>query len=360
MIEGGQNSSGAVLNTAEVYDPSAQTFTLLTAPMTTARSSHQGLTLPYNGKVLIAGGTSAGAPVAANELYDPITGAFVANEPMSIARDAFAASFFAVPAVGQVLMSGGKDASGHALAMSEMFAYPTIRTDKSDYAPGSPVTITGTGWAPGETVGIQIQETDSDDTFLSDTADSTGSFTDTNYYIQDTDGGVKFLMTASGQSSGQTAQYKFSDEVNGVNIQPGNLTVVAGQTSPPDTITVINTNCSGTLAVDTTNASAPFLPDGTVVTFNPGGTTTTSGGATSAIGTFTAGSSTTVTLRVPCATTPRSIKYGFGILATGTGGAASCAGTSQASGGATTDCDRSGCVRGADADGDANQHRDRD
>src|SRR6202040_236287 len=135
-----------------------QTFTTLSVHMITARSGHVGLTLPYNGKVLIAGGTSAGAPVAANELYDPITGAFVANEPMSIARDAFAASFFAVPAVGQVLMSGGSDASGKALAMSEMFAYPTIRSDKPDYSPGSPVTITGTGWAPGETVTVQIQE----------------------------------------------------------------------------------------------------------------------------------------------------------------------------------------------------------
>ena len=171
--------------------------------MNTARSGHVGVTLPYNGKVLIAGGTSAGQPVTDDEVYDPITSTFVANEPMSIARDESAANFFALPAVGQVLMSGGADASGNPLALTEMYAYPTIRTDKSDYPPGSPVTITGAGWAPGETVTIQIQESDSDDTFLTDTADSTGSFTDTSYLIEDTDGGVQFLMTATGQTSGQ-------------------------------------------------------------------------------------------------------------------------------------------------------------
>ncbi len=60
---------------------------------------------------------------------------------------------------------------------------------------------------------IQIQETDSDDTWLTDNADSTGSFTDTSFSIQDNDGGVKFVMTATGQTSGETAQYRFTDSV---------------------------------------------------------------------------------------------------------------------------------------------------
>ena len=99
--------------------------------MNTARSGHVGVTLPYNGKVLIAGGTSAGQPVTDNEVYDPITSTFVANEPMSIARDEFAANFFALPAVGQVLMSGGADASGTSAGADRDVPYPTIRTDKA-------------------------------------------------------------------------------------------------------------------------------------------------------------------------------------------------------------------------------------
>src|SRR5260370_9760342 len=95
----------------------------------------------------------------------------------------------------------------------------------------------GAGWAPGETVTTQIQETDTDDTFLSDTADSSGAFSDTNFSIQDTDGGVKFLMTATGQSSGQTAQYKFTDTVTSVTVSPTNNNVADGSTSSNYNIT---------------------------------------------------------------------------------------------------------------------------
>ena len=183
--------------------------------MITPRSGHIGLTLPYNGKVLIAGGTSDGAPVTANELYDPVTGTFVANEPMSVARDEFAANFFALPAVGQVLMSGGVDSTGTPLALTETFSYQTIRTDKPDYPPGSPVIIYGAGWAPGETVLIEIQQSNNENEEFSDTADSTGSFTDyNNFEISDTDGGVVFQMTATGQTSGLTAQDRFTDSVS--------------------------------------------------------------------------------------------------------------------------------------------------
>ena len=121
LIEGGQDATGADLDTAEAYDPATASFTTLAAQMITPRSGHVGLTLPYNGKVLIAGGTSDGQPVADNELYDPVTGTFVANDPMSVARDEFAANFFALPAVGQVLLSGGVDSTGTPLALTETF-----------------------------------------------------------------------------------------------------------------------------------------------------------------------------------------------------------------------------------------------
>ncbi|MGA9723929.1 MAG: kelch repeat-containing protein, partial [Candidatus Binatus sp.] len=267
LVEGGQGAGGTDLNTAEVYDPVAQTFTMLAAQMITPRSGHVGVTLPYNGKVLIAGGTSAGQPVAENELYDPVAGTFVANEPMSVARDEFAANFFALPAVGQVLMSGGADASGNPLALSEMYSYQTIRTDMADYPPGSPVTIYGAGFAPGETVTLQIQETDTDDTWLTDTADSTGSFTDNSFMIQDNDGGVKFLMTATGATSGLTAQYRFTDalHVSGVTVgaQSPSFVTTPGAATYPISIT---TSGSGTLS---TTLSVSGLPTGATGAFVP-------------------------------------------------------------------------------------------
>ena len=46
LIEGGQDATGADLDTAEAYDPATASFTTLTAQMITPRSGHVGLTLP--------------------------------------------------------------------------------------------------------------------------------------------------------------------------------------------------------------------------------------------------------------------------------------------------------------------------
>ena len=239
LIEGGQDATGVDLDTAEAYDPATASFTTLNAQMITPRSGHVGLTLPYNGKVLIAGGTSNGQPVADNELYDPVTGTFVANDPMSVARDEFAANFFALPAVGQVLLSGGVDSTGTPLALTETFSYQTIRTDKQDYPPGSPVIIYGTGWAPNETVLIEILQSNDENEEFSDTADSNGAFTDyNNFEISDADGGVVFQMTATGQTSGLTAQDRFTDSVSSVSLGSTSETVTAGGTTGDYGVTV--------------------------------------------------------------------------------------------------------------------------
>src|SRR6202046_5410923 len=185
LIAGGQDANGHDLDTAEEFDPTTDRFTTLTAQMITPRSGHVGVTLPYNGKVLIAGGTSGGTIVSENEVYDPVSGTFVANEPMSVARDEFAANFFALPNVGQVLMTGGVDSSGEPTALTEMFSYPTIRTDKQDYPPGSPVIIYGTGWTPGEQVDTIIAGSNGENDVETDTADSSGSFSDYNFEIGD-------------------------------------------------------------------------------------------------------------------------------------------------------------------------------
>lgn len=90
---------------------------------------------------------------------------------------------------------------------------PTIATDKPDYAPGEVVTITGTGWQPGETVTIVLHEdpfTHEDRTLFA-TADGSGSFTNSDYSPQEHDIGVSFTAAAIGQASGWTAETTFTD-----------------------------------------------------------------------------------------------------------------------------------------------------
>ena len=89
----------------------------------------------------------------------------------------------------------------------------TVTTDQTDYAPGETVIITGTGWLPGETVTLNLHRDTNDppDTVLTAVADANGNIQNSEYVCQQSDVGVTFLLTATGQTSGFTAQTTFTD-----------------------------------------------------------------------------------------------------------------------------------------------------
>jgi hypothetical protein len=88
-----------------------------------------------------------------------------------------------------------------------------VKTDKDDYAPGQTVTITGTGWQPGETIKLTLHMDPlrDSDTELTATADASGAFSNTDFAPADYDLGVRFVLTALGQASGRRAQATFTD-----------------------------------------------------------------------------------------------------------------------------------------------------
>ena len=89
----------------------------------------------------------------------------------------------------------------------------TVTTDKSDYAPGEIVIITGSGWQPGEVVQLVLHEepfVHADRTLFA-TADASGNFTNTEFAPEPHDLGTTFTLTATGQSSGFTAVTTFRD-----------------------------------------------------------------------------------------------------------------------------------------------------
>ena len=97
-----------------------------------------------------------------------------------------------------------------------MVGYATITTDRNDYPPNTAVVVSGTGWQPGETVNLVFHETngpDPDVTYQA-VADSSGKIANSQFSTDIHDYGVIFTLTATGVSSGLTAQTSFSDGAN--------------------------------------------------------------------------------------------------------------------------------------------------
>jgi len=132
LIAGGVGASGRALSSAELYDPISGTFSSVASKMDTARAEHtatliSGCNCPSDGKILIAGGSSAtaslGSTLRSAELYDPATGKFTTTGSMKATRARHSATLIATgPLAGNVLIAGGtSDESGGDVASAELY-----------------------------------------------------------------------------------------------------------------------------------------------------------------------------------------------------------------------------------------------
>ncbi len=179
--------------------------------------------------------------------------------------------------VGAAADARGGAAGGQVVLVSSVGkgnGAATVKTDKNDYAPGEVVTISGSGWQPGEIVTLQLHEDldhdeDTDQT-LTTTADSSGSILHREFAPDEHDLGVRFYLTATGQSSGSMAQTTFLDspKVGSVTVGAQSPNPVTLGSSAAYTITVFrgsgggsSGNFTATLSITTplpAGASASF------------------------------------------------------------------------------------------------------
>ena len=115
LVAGGTNASNFVLNSAEIYSVSGAAFAT-TGNLHFARTGAVAVLLP-SGKVLVAGGSSDGTPNGAlntAELFDPVAGTF--SLAGSGSSNAMTAARFGTSATllnnGQVLLAGGQNSTG--------------------------------------------------------------------------------------------------------------------------------------------------------------------------------------------------------------------------------------------------------
>jgi hypothetical protein len=186
----------------------------------TQREGHLAFLLPNNNNFLIVGGTSAGTTIGSVELFSQWQGTFAATGMMTTARSSATGSANQVTAPtsvmqrnGVLMVAGGTDASGNALNTTKAYGFPTVQTDQSDYPPGTPVTITGSGWKPGQTVTLQLVESPLFNTHgpFAVVADANGNIFDSSFVTDEHDVGIMFVLTAVGGTSGFQAQSMFAD-----------------------------------------------------------------------------------------------------------------------------------------------------
>jgi hypothetical protein len=203
-----------------------------------------------------------------------------------------------------------------------------VTTDKDDYAPGTPVIVTGSGFGANESVALVFHE---DPTLEPDfthtaTTDANGAFTYSGFSPDTFDVDVRFILKATGQTSGRTAQTTFTDgKPNKVTVgSPGAGPFLAGGTATyPLTIEFNGTfnstspSCTATLSATSTGSGWVGV---TSSTFTFPSNSVTANSSSDVI-------STSVTVNVPSGMTPGS--YTFSVTATAN---TSCGQTGSASG----------------------------
>jgi hypothetical protein len=316
LIAGGLAADGKSVQTGEVFDPETMQFSKTRNPMRGARTK-PALSLLPDGKVQVIGGdqdrsmemfnaeggyftayarlaegagsrtglaatlrahtraalihrSEAGALMLERSRAALLEDTLVQSGPEGSMFDRSDHTLTDIPESGEAIVAGGISSAGKVLTSTVMFSSSTatVTTDNTDYAPGQTVTITGTGWHPGETVELRLhRDNDTGDTLLSAVADADGNIVNSDYVCQDSDLGVTFLLTATGLTSGYTAQTTFTDGVAELSITSPTTASPVTITSLPASVTIsfsYRTNGTG----GTINAVASVKSGSTVIASN--------------------------------------------------------------------------------------------
>ena len=177
-------------------------------------------------------------------------------------------------------------------------AAPMVATDKADYGPGETASITGSGFAPHETVMLRVIHTSpvaapgAGHAPWQVAADAAGNFTSQWFVDPDDSFGASFLLTAYGATSGLQTTTTFTDasaplsitltsqetfwlDANKCNAEGPRgawLSFVITNTSATTTLTNVTVDFSGFTGTNATYFQAPADLTRTALSLAPGAT----------------------------------------------------------------------------------------
>jgi hypothetical protein len=303
LIAGGASDSSE-LASAEIFDPSTGSFTVAANAMSVARQRHVAFLLPHNNNVLIVGGTAGGNAVATAELFTPwesdggtfcatavCESGFAGPSAPNAARAWAAGAALSVPASetirtgpadGLLLIAGGSVDSTAAspTKSAELYGFATVTTEKEDYAPGTTVTIRGSGWQPGEWVALLLKEYPAyDEHQLVDVqADENGNIVSTEFVPDQHDVGIRFYLTAFGQQSQAQTTFRDNENLTGVSVGAQSPSTITPGSSTTYVVTVSFQKVGGNASC-TADLSVSGLASGATGAFSPSFLTKTNGDA---------------------------------------------------------------------------------
>jgi phosphotransferase system IIA component len=298
LVAGGTSNGTTPLASAEVLNSGATGFTATDNGLTTARQNHLAILLPHNNQVLIVGGLAGTNAVASAEYFTPwegTNGAFCAVAVCAngyagpvVPQDARGRAWAAAAALSfpadTVRRSGPADglavvAGGTGLKSSALAGFATLKTDEEDYPPGRTVTITGSGWKPGEWVTLVLREWPllDEHPLQMVQADGSGNIISTEFAPDQHDIGIRFYVFAYGEDSQAQTTFRDNPRIGSVTVGSQTGTLISGTVgSVTYTVTPIraaNGTVNGTLSVTS------GLPAGVSAGFSPSTWTSNGGNA---------------------------------------------------------------------------------
>jgi hypothetical protein len=237
VFAGGTSDGKTGIDLVELLDVQGNKMGFAQNRLSVARWNHAAIIPQNNGNLILIGGQDGNGPVSDTDILDPES--FLSTTLPNLLTPSSELGAFQ-GGQGRVCVAGGKGPNG-PLSLVQASRHATVVSDRTDYPPNSTVTLTGTGWKPGEQVTLTIRVSNGlPDTVLQAEADGNGKIVNSSFVTDNADKHKVFVVKAVGGTSKRTAYTRFTDLGATITLNPASFNV----TSNPVTVQIFGSGFS--------------------------------------------------------------------------------------------------------------------